>query len=117
MPHEAEATIAVLYMVSAVAVSSIGIPQTLALVRRWQSGDGLNLFRFLWVLLMAALCLGTTYRALVWVDIAVFDQVVMGPIAQRWPLEVGISVIVTGASLFASWLYWRTRGEGETHDH
>ena len=113
MPDEAEATIALLYMVSAVAVSSIGIPQTLSLLRRWQSGDGLQLFRFLWVLVMGALCLGTTYRALVWIDLAVFDQAVMGPIARRWPVEVGIAWFVTGASLFSAWLYWRTRGEIE----
>lgn len=103
--------IALLYLVSACAVSSIGIPQTLALVRRWRSGDGLNLFRFLWVMLMGALCLGTTYRALVWIDLAVFDQVWHGPIARRWPVEVAIAWLVTGASLFAAWLYWHTRGE------
>lgn len=111
MPNEAEAVIALLYIVSACAVSSIGIPQTWALFRRWRSGDGLNLFRFLWVLLMGALCLGTGYRALVWIDLAVFDQWFMGPIARRWPVEVGIAWVVTGASVFASWLYWRTRGE------
>lgn len=113
MPPEAETVIAVLYMVSAVAVSSIGIPQTMSLLRRWRSGDGLNLFRALWVLLMGALCLGTGYRALVWLDIAAFDQAYLGPIARRWPLEVGISLLVTSASLFAAWLYWRTRGEGD----
>lgn len=109
MPENAEALIAVLYALSAVAVSSIGIPQTLSLFRRWSSGDDLHLFRILWILLMGALCLGTTYRALVWVDLAAFDQAYMGPIARRWPLEVGIAWLVFTASCFASWLYWRTR--------
>lgn len=111
MPESAEAVIAALYAVSAVCVSSIGIPQTLALVRCWRSGDGLQLFRVLWVLLMGALCIGTTYRALVWVDLSVFDQAVMGPIARRWPLEVSIAWVIFGASLFSAWLYWRTRKE------
>lgn len=111
MPAEAEALIAALYTVSAVAVSSIGLPQTISLFRRWRSGDGLHLFRFLWVLLMGALCLGMLYRAAVWVDLAAFDQLWMGPLAQRWPLEVGIALLVTFASLFAAWLYWHTRGE------
>lgn len=111
MPESAEAVIAVLYAVSAVCVSSIGIPQTVSLVRRWRSGDGLGLFRFLWVLLMGALCLGTTYRAMVWVDLSLFDQAVMGPIAVRWPIEVSIAWIIFAASLFSCWLYWRTRSE------
>lgn len=113
MPGEAEAVIAALYLVSACAVSSIGIPQTLALLRCWRCGDGLNSFRFLWVLLMGAMCFGTTYRAMVWIDLAVFDQAFLGPISQRWPLEVAIAWVVTGASVFASWLYWHTRGEME----
>lgn len=111
MPDLAEATIALLYAASAVCVSSIGIPQTLSMFLRWRSGDGLQLFRFLWVLLMGALCLGTTYRAMVWVDLAVFDQAFMGPIAVRWPIEVGIAWLVFAASCFAAWLYWRTRKE------
>lgn len=111
MPDSAENWIALLYAVSAVAVSSIGIPQTISLFTRWRSGDGLQLFRFLWVLLMGALCLGTTYRALVWVDIALFDQYYMGPIAERWPIEVGIAWTVMSASVFAAVLYWRTRSE------
>lgn len=111
MPDQAEAFIAALYAVSAVCVSSIGIPQTVSLVRRWRSGDGLHLFRLLWVLFMGALCLGTTYRALVWIDLSLFDQAVMGPIARRWPVEVGVACAVTAASVFAAWLYWRTRKE------
>lgn len=111
MPASAEAVIAALYAVSALAVSSIGIPQTVSLIRRWRSGDGLQLFRALWVVLMGALCIGTTYRALVWVDLSLFDQSWMGPIAVRWPIEVSIAWVVTTATVFASWLYYRTRKE------
>ena len=109
MPASAEAVIALFYAVSAVAVSSVGIPQTLSLWKRRHDHDGLQRFRALWVLLMGALCMGTLYRAAVWVDLAVFDQWWMGPIAQRWPIEVAISWMVMLASLFAAGLYWVTR--------
>lgn len=111
MPPSAEAMIALFYAVSAVAVSSVGVPQTAALWRRRHEPDGLQRFRALWVLLMGSLCLGMVYRAAVWIDLAAFDQAWMGPIARRWPLEVAISWLVMLASLFAAGLYWVTRKE------
>lgn len=111
MPESAEGVIALLYAVSALSVSSIGIPQTISLYRRRHQKDGLHAFRFLWVLLMGALCIGMTYRALVWVDLAAFDQWFMGPIAIRWPIEVVIAWLITAASIFSAGLYYRTRGE------
>lgn len=109
MPESAEGVIALLYAVSAVCVSSIGIPQTVSLYRRRNLKDGLQPFRFLWVLLMGALCVGMSYRALVWIDLALFDQRFMGPIAIRWPVEVVIAWLITAASIFSAALYWRTR--------
>lgn len=109
MPDNAESLIAALYVVSSICVSSIGIPQTISLWKRRNQHDGLQPFRFLWVLLMGALCIGMTYRALVWIDLSLFDQYYMGPIAVRWPLEVVIAWFLTAASLFAAGLYWRTR--------
>lgn len=109
MPDQAEGVVACLYLVSAICVSLVGIPQTISLWRRRHEHDGLQPFRLLWVLLMGSLCLGMTYRALVWIDLAVFDQAWMGPIARRWPAEVVIAWLITTASMFSAALYWRTR--------
>lgn len=111
MPSEAEAVIAMLYTVAAMAFSSVGIPQTFALFSHLRSGDGLNLFRLMWVLVLGVLCLGLLYRAAVWVDLAAFDQLWMGPLAQRWPLEVAIAGLIAIGSLYLAWLYWHTRKE------
>lgn len=109
MPAWAEALVAGLYTFAAAAFSSVGIPQTISLFRRLHSGDGLNLFRLMWVIVLGALCLGLVYRAALWVDISVFDQQIMGPISQRWPFEVAISAVIAVAALYLAWLYWRTR--------
>lgn len=109
MPDQAEGVIALLYAVSAVCLSSIGIPQTISLWRRRNVKDGLHPFRVMWVLLMGALCLAMGYRALVWIDLALFDQHYMGAIGVRWPVEVGIAWLITVASIFSTGLYWRTR--------
>lgn len=111
MPGWAEAVIALLYTVATVGFSSVGVPQTISLLVRLWSGDGLNLFRLMWVVVLGSLCLGLIYRAAIWVDLAVFDQAWLGPLAQRWPLEVLIAALVAVGSLYLSWLYWRTRKE------
>lgn len=111
MPPEAETLIALLYVVTAVCVSSIGIPQTISLFRRRRQQDGLQLFRVLWVLIMAALCVLAISRAALWLDIRLFDQAWLGTIAVRWRMEAAIAAIVAVSSVYSAALYWRTRAE------
>lgn len=105
MPDEVAAIITGLLALSTLCALRVGIPQFLLLVKRWPRMDDLQPFRLLWVLLMGALVAGTGWRSIVWADLTFADQAWFGPIAERWPVDLAITVLIAVACAFAAGLY------------
>ncbi len=105
MPDEASAIITGLLALSTLCAARVGIPQFVLLFRKGAKADGLHPFRVMWVLLMGALAVGTGWRCLVWADLTFADQHWFGPIAERWPVDMAITMMIFAACLFAAVLY------------
>lgn len=110
-PAEALDVTTLVWGVAALAALSIAIPQAIMLIRLRNVRDSLWPFRVMSVLLFGALGVAMTRNVAVWADVAYFDQRYLGPIAVRWPLDLGIALTIMLACLWAAGLYSKVQRE------
>ena len=115
----ASVVIAVFYVLSALLLFGVGIPQASAWVRLGGGFDGLQPFRLKTGLLSNAFGLFLVWRAVVYLDYALYDQQIMGVLGARWPIELVISALVLLASGYTTVLYVmvRTRADERAGSH
>lgn len=103
--------IAGLYLLSAVSLLTVGIPQAYIYARLGLGFFDLQVFRLKTGLLSISFALFLMWRAVVYTDYAFFDQRIMGTLGIRWPIEMLIASLVAIASLYTAglYLYYRRR--------
>ncbi len=105
----ASVVIAVFYVLSALLLFRVGIPQTWAWVRLGVGFSKLQPFRLKTGLLSNSFGLFLIWRAVVYLDYAFYDQHIMGVLGARWPIELGISAMVLISSGYTAGLYIMTQ--------
>lgn len=105
----AAALVSVLYVTSAITLCVVGLPQLLALLRGQLRGWPYQDFRLMtaWVFLATAVAL--VWRGIVYADFAYADQLWLGTIQTRWPIEVAVAVFAQSGYGYAAGLYIRYR--------
>lgn len=113
-PEQAIDLTTLIWGVAAVAALVIAVPQSALLARTTPPSrrDRNWWFRLMSTLLFGALGIAMLRNVVVWADLAYFDQRVLGPIARRWPLDLGLAVAICVACVLAAWLYVKTQREG-----
>lgn len=101
--------IALGYILAALAVVRIGLPQAAGFFTRLFVRDGYGVYRFMWTFLMAAICLTSIRTALVFADWAFFGREVLGAIEDRYVLELFLAWFKAAACIFAAGLYEYTQ--------
>jgi hypothetical protein len=104
--------IALGYILAALAVVRIGLPQAASFFLKFFARDGYGLYRFMWMFLMAGICLSSLRESLVFSDWAFFDRRWLGPIEGRVPVELFIAWFKAAGCLFAAGLYEYTQRKG-----
>lgn len=99
------------WAVAAVAALTIALPQSWLLVRTAVDRDKLWWFRLKSTLLFGSLGVAMLRNVAIWADYVLFDQHYFGGIAQRWPADLALSVVIMCACLLAAILYVRTQYE------
>ncbi len=111
----ASVVIAVFYVLSAVLLMIVGVPQTWQWARYHGGFTGLQPFRLKTGLLSNSFALFLGWRALVYLDFALYDQHIMGVLGARWPIELAISVAVLVASGYTAGLYVMVQSRPDKH--
>lgn len=94
------------YVLVSLLASSIGIPETIRLVRGWNTPDEKLPYRLFTVLVLGVLTLVKLWRAAIWFDWVYFGQELFGSIDHRVPYELGLLTVFIVAMMFATLLYW-----------
>lgn len=97
--------------IAAAAALVIAVPQGVRLVKLRDRRDRLGSFRLMSTLLFGSLGVAMGRNVVFWADLAYFDQRYFGPIARRWPLDLGIALTIMVACVFAALLYVRVQNE------
>lgn len=99
------------WAVAALASLCVALPHSVLLIRLWNARDRLWEFRAVVCLLFGALFLTMFRNVAVWADLAWFGQRYLGPIASRWPLDLGLAVLTMIACVWGAFLYARVQRE------
>jgi hypothetical protein len=110
-PDTAVGMTTVIWGVAAVASLVVAVPQAVLLVRTSLHRDPLWWFRLKTTLLFGSLGIAMLRNVAVWADLAYFDQRYLGPIAVRWPFDLGLSLAICSACVLAAVLYVQTQHE------
>lgn len=111
MPDEALALTTIFWGVSAVAALVIAVPQSLLLARTALRRDPLWWFRLKTSLLFGSLGVAMIRNLGVWADYTFFDQRYLGPITQRWQMDLVLATGIMLACVLAAVLYIQTQHE------
>lgn len=110
-PDQAVDVTTVIWALAAVPSLGIAVAQAILLVRLRKRADRLWQYRVMGSLLFGSLGVAMSRNVVVWADLAYFDQHYLGPIARRWPLDLGLALCIMVACLWAGVLYVREQRE------
>ena len=110
-PEAAIGMTTLVWGVAAIASLTIAVPQAVLLIRTSLNRDPLWWFRLKTTLLFGSLGIAMIRNVAVWADFAYFDQRYLGPIADRWPFDLGLALGICAACVLAAILYIQTQHE------